>query len=87
MEENGKKPPKRTNLKRLLQERRLQQKDLAKLADLETYQVSKYVNGKFDDMLFSTGVKICNALHCTFDEAFGDKVAEMKKELNEEEGA
>lgn len=73
--------PKRSNLKIMLHERRMQQKDLAKLADLETYQVSNYVNGKFDDMYLKTAVKICYALNCTMDEAFGDKVKEMKAEV------
>lgn len=76
--------PKRSNLKKMLHERQMQQKDLARLADLETYQVSNYVNGKFDDMLLSTGVKICEALHCTFDEAFGDKVKEMKSQIKQD---
>jgi len=59
----------------------MQQKDLAILADLETYQVSEIVNGKRYDMLVSTAAKICEALQCSFDEAFGDRFAEMKSDI------
>ncbi len=71
-------PPKRSNLKVILHERRIQQKDLAKLADLETYQISKYVSGKYEDILMGTAIKICYALNCSIDDAFGDKMKEMR---------
>lgn len=79
--------PHRSNLKKMLHERKMHQVDLARLANLETYQVSNYVNGKFEDMLLSTGVKICEALRCSFDEAFGDKVKEMKSQIKKERGS
>ena len=79
-------PPQRSNLKILLNERRMEQKHLAKLADLEKYQVSNYVNGKYDDMLLSTAVKICYALNCSLNEAFGDKIKEMKHQIRKQEG-
>ena len=78
-------PPKRSNLKMMLHDRKMQQKDLAKLANLETYQVIEYVNGKRDDMLLSTALKICNALNCSLDEAFGDKIKEIKHKIRQEE--
>jgi DNA-binding Xre family transcriptional regulator len=71
-------PPKRNNLKIILHERRIQQKDLAKLANLETYQISNYVSGKYDDILLGTAIKICYALNCSIEEAFGDKMKEMR---------
>lgn len=85
--ENERRPPKRSNLKKMLNERRMSQKNLAKLSDLEEYQISNYVTGKFDDMLLSTSVKICEALDCTVDEAFGDKVREMKSDLRSQQGS
>ena len=74
--------PKRSNLKKILQDRKMQQKHLAQLADLETAQISLFVKGNKDgertDLLMSTAVKICKVLECTLDEAFGDLVRELK---------
>jgi len=75
------KPPKRSNIKKIIHARKMQQKDLAKLADLETYQVSEIVNVTRYDMLLSTAVKICEALKISFDEGFGDRFLEMKSDI------
>lgn len=66
-------PQKReTNLQKILNKKKMTQKHLAKLADLEVYQVSKLCTGLQTDFLISTAKKICNTLDVTLDEAFGD---------------
>jgi putative transcriptional regulator len=62
----------RVKLKTILKQRNITQTELAKMTDLEIYQVSKICSGKLNDMLLSTALKICNALDVSFERIFGD---------------
>jgi DNA-binding Xre family transcriptional regulator len=70
--ENKRRLSKTTNLKLILETKRMSQKKLAELSDLETYQISNIVNGKAPNIYLTTAKKICNALNCSLDEAFED---------------
>lgn len=61
-----------TRLKIVLLEKGITQKELTQRADLEFSQVSRIVSGKQENLLMSNAKKICKALGCTLDEAFGD---------------
>lgn len=62
----------RTNLMLILRDKKITQKKLAEMADMEVYQISKIATGMQKDLLMSTAKRICNALNVTLDEAFGD---------------
>jgi transcriptional regulator with XRE-family HTH domain len=62
----------RTNLMLILRGKKITQKKLAEMADMEVYQISKIATGMQKDLLMSTAKRICNALNVTLDEAFGD---------------
>lgn len=61
-----------TKLKKLLKKKGIKQYQLAVLAGMCEWQISNLCNGKQVDILLSTAMRICNALNCTLDEAFGD---------------
>ncbi|HWY13072.1 MAG TPA: helix-turn-helix transcriptional regulator [Bacteroidia bacterium] len=61
-----------TKLKKILLEKRMMQKDLAKLANVEVYQISQIASGKKTNIMLDTAKRICNALNKTLDEVFGD---------------
>lgn len=61
-----------TKLKKLLRARHLSQIQLAQLTGMPKCQISKLCTGEQVDILLSTALRICNALNCNFDEAFGD---------------
>jgi transcriptional regulator with XRE-family HTH domain len=61
-----------TNLKIILKKKKISQTELAKLSDLEIYQVSNIVSGKQKDILLSTAKRICNALNISLNDAFGE---------------
>ena len=61
-----------TKLRACITERGLTQEQVAKLSNVEIYQISKLASGVSRDCLLSTAKKICNALNKTLDEAFGE---------------
>ncbi len=56
----------------MIRKRGVTQRQLALASGTEEYQISNWASGKKFDLLLSTMQKICRALHCTLDEAFGD---------------
>jgi len=74
MTELSPRKPRRTKLKQMIQKRGMKQYQLAKLADMQIYQVSQLASGKQTDLMLSTAGRICNALNCTLDEAFSDLI-------------
>lgn len=61
-----------TKLKKLLTEKGISQIQLARKTGMPKCQISKLCTGEQVDILLSTALRICNALNCHFDEAFGD---------------
>jgi putative transcriptional regulator len=61
-----------TRLKKVLNDKKLSQKELAKLSDVAEYKISQLCAGKSNDLFLSTAKKICDVLNCTLDDAFGD---------------
>jgi DNA-binding Xre family transcriptional regulator len=61
-----------TRLKKVLNDKKLSQKELAKLSDVAEYKISQLCAGKSKDLFLSTAKKICDVLNCTLDDAFGD---------------
>lgn len=61
-----------TRLKKILNDKKMSQKKLAKLSDVAEYKISQLCIGKSNDLFFSTAKRICNILNCTLDDAFGD---------------
>ncbi len=63
-----------TRLKKVLNERKMTQKELAKRADVAEYKISHLCAGKSKDLFLSTAQKICDVLNCSLDDAFGDVI-------------
>lgn len=64
---------KKTKLRIILDTKRIMQKDLAKKADVEIYQISEICSGKrTGNIMLSTAKRIVKVLGVTLDEAFGD---------------
>ena len=61
-----------TKLRTCIIESGLSQEQVAKLSDVEIYQVSRLASGVAKDCLLSTAKKICNSINRTLDEAFGE---------------
>jgi len=72
MEQNhGGKP---TKLRLILVEKGIMQQDLAKMSNVEKYQISQLCSGLKSNVMLDTAKKIARALNVTLDEAFGDDV-------------
>jgi DNA-binding Xre family transcriptional regulator len=63
-----------TRLKRILFDKEMTQKKLAKLSDVEEYKISLLCRGKAKDVRISTARRICDVLQVSLDEAFGDVI-------------
>jgi DNA-binding Xre family transcriptional regulator len=63
-----------TRLKRILFDKEMTQKELAKLSDVEEYKISLLCSGKAKDVSISTARRICDVLQVSLDEAFGDVI-------------
>lgn len=61
-----------TRLKKVLTDKKMSQKELAKLSDVAEYKISQLCMGKSKDLFMSTAKRICEVLNCTLDDAFGD---------------
>jgi putative transcriptional regulator len=61
-----------TRLKKVLNDRKMSQKELAKLSDVAEYKISQLCSGKSKDLFISTAKRICDSLSCSLDDAFGD---------------
>lgn len=61
-----------TRLKVLLAKRGYTQGDLAQLSGVQRYMISQICSGKKTNIYLDTAKKICLALDCTLDDAFGD---------------
>jgi DNA-binding Xre family transcriptional regulator len=56
----------------ILLDKKMSQKELAKLSDVEEYKISLLCSGKSNDSLLSTAKRICDVLQVNLDDAFGD---------------
>jgi DNA-binding Xre family transcriptional regulator len=65
-----------TRLKKVLKEKGMTQKELASKSDIGEYKISLLCSGKSTNIHLQTARKICDALECSLDEAFGDILAE-----------
>lgn len=63
-----------TRLKKVLSDKKMSQKQLAKLSEVAEYKISQLCMGKSKDLFLSTAQKICEVLDCSLDDAFGDVV-------------
>ena len=61
-----------TRLRQVLDLKGIKQKDLAVMANVETYQISKLCSGLKSNVMLDTAKRIAKALNVTLDEAFGD---------------
>ena len=61
-----------TRLKKILLDRNISQKHIARKSEVAEYKISQLCSGKSKDLYISTAKKICKALDCSFDDAFGD---------------
>jgi putative transcriptional regulator len=61
-----------TRLKKVLNERKMTQKELAKMSEVAEYKISQLCAGKSKDLFLSTAKRICEVLNCNLDDAFGD---------------
>jgi DNA-binding Xre family transcriptional regulator len=61
-----------TRLKVLLAQRGYTQNDLSSLTGIQRYMISQICSGKKTNLYLDTAKKICLALDCTLDDAFGD---------------
>jgi DNA-binding Xre family transcriptional regulator len=61
-----------TRLKKILNDKHISQKELAKLSDVAEYKISQLCMGKSKDLFLSTAQRICDVLKCSLDDAFGD---------------
>lgn len=61
-----------TRLKLILTKRKMTQKELAEKSDIGEYKISLLCSGKINNVQLDTCKRICIALQCSLDEAFGD---------------
>lgn len=66
-----------TRLKKVLTDKKMSQKELAKLSDVAEYKISQLCMGKSKDLFMSTAKRICEVLNCTLDDAFGDIMKQL----------
>ena len=64
-----------TRLKKVLNDIKMSQKDLAIKSDIGEYKISLLCSGKTTNIHLATAKKICDVLNCTLDQAFGDVIA------------
>jgi DNA-binding Xre family transcriptional regulator len=64
-----------TRLKKVLNDVKMTQKDLAIKSDIGEYKISLLCSGKATNIHLATAKKICDVLNCTLDQAFGDVIA------------
>lgn len=64
-----------TRLKKVLNDIKMSQKDLAIKSDIGEYKISLLCSGKATNIHLATAKKICDVLNCTLDQAFGDVIA------------
>jgi DNA-binding Xre family transcriptional regulator len=64
-----------TRLKKVLNDDKMTQKDLAIKSDIGEYKISLLCSGKATNIHLATAKKICDVLNCTLDQAFGDVIA------------
>jgi DNA-binding Xre family transcriptional regulator len=64
-----------TRLKKVLNDIKMTQKDLAIKSDIGEYKISLLCSGKATNIHLATAKKICDVLNCTLDQAFGDVIA------------
>lgn len=63
---------KKTRLKMMIEARNLDQNELSTMTGIMTYQISNLASGKNTSCHIDTIKRICEALDCSFDDAFGD---------------
>jgi len=63
-----------TRLKKMLLDRKITQKELARLSEVAEYKISQLCAGKSKNLYITTAKKICEVLNCTLDDAFGDVI-------------
>jgi DNA-binding Xre family transcriptional regulator len=61
-----------TRLKQILVRRKISQKQLSDMTDIGEYKISQLCTGRTKNINLTTAHRICDALKCTLDEAFGD---------------
>jgi DNA-binding Xre family transcriptional regulator len=57
-----------TRLKKVLTDKKMSQKELAKLSDVAEYKISQLCMGKSKDLFLSTAKRICEVLNVNLDE-------------------
>lgn len=63
-----------TRLKKVLNDKKMTQKELSKLSDVAEYKISQLCMGKSTNLFMSTAKRICEVLNCSLDDAFGDVI-------------
>lgn len=63
-----------TRLRKVLSDKKMSQKELAKLSDVAEYKISQLCMGKSKDLFMSTAKRICEVLNVSLDDAFGDVI-------------
>jgi DNA-binding Xre family transcriptional regulator len=58
----------------MLLDRKITQKELARLSEVAEYKISQLCAGKSKNLYITTAKKICEVLNCTLDDAFGDVI-------------
>jgi len=66
----------KTRLKQVLNDKKMSQKSLAEKTDIGEYKISLLCSGKASNIHLATAKRICDALNCTLDEAFGDVISD-----------
>lgn len=61
-----------TRLKKVLNDKKMTQKQLSQFSDVAEYKISQLCMGKSKDLFLSTAKRICDVLGCSLDDAFGD---------------
>jgi DNA-binding Xre family transcriptional regulator len=63
-----------TRLKKVLNDKNISQKQLAKMSEVAEYKISQLCMGKSKDLFLSTAKRICEVLNVSLDDAFGDVI-------------
>ena len=61
-----------TNLRRMLSKKQMSQKELSEATGIPEYKISLLARGKVKHFRMTTVKRICTAIGCSVDEAFGD---------------
>ena len=64
-----------TRLKKVLDDKKMKQKELSVKSEIGEYKISLLCSGKATNIHLATAKKICDVLNCTLDQAFGDVIA------------